>query len=252
MRKFSDTQGPTQLVLTHSVTNFNGNFNGTFRTERVRKTSILRQTSPFSNGMVSPTEKKNVRFADSMGYQLESIKYFSPQLVRRHSLNTGPLLSLSNNFCNQFNLTSQAVNKEKCNLVPSNFTMPSFQGDFMCKLQEQSVLLHSLTTSENTVYGIVSVVNHSFVKKVYVRYSFNDWASHIEQEGNYMLGSHDNESNTDKFTFTIYGNRSDFIQNSPILFHPRLFFAIRFETDDGRIFWDNNNGKNYCLNYLSF
>jgi hypothetical protein len=223
----------------HILNSFNKN-------DRIRKTSILRQSPPVIPespiSPFSPTEKKNVRFADSMGYQLESIKYYviSPQVRRRHSSANAPFIY------NQYN----EENNQKCSLVPTNFTMPSLQSDFDSKLRSQSILLHSITTAETSVYGIISVVNYSFVKKVYVRYTFNDWKTYVEQEGNYMLGSH--ESETDKFSFAIYCKQSDFKLSSPNLFHPRLFFALRYRTGDGREFWDNNEGKNYCLNFLAF
>ena len=92
-------------------------------------------------------------------------------------------------------------------------------------------------------------MNHSFIKKVFVRYTYNDWKTYTEVEANYMLGSH--EGQTDKFSFAIYCKPQDFTLSSPDLFHPRLFFAIRFQTGEGKQFWDNNDGKNYCLNFLA-
>lgn len=218
------------------------------KNDRIRRTSILRQTPPvITEAPVSPTsptyEKKNVRFADSMGGQLEAIKYYvvSPQVRRRHSSVAAP------NIYSQYYNTRD--NNQKCSLVPTNFTNPSLRAGFGSKLLSQSVLLHSITTAETTVYGIISVLNHTFIKKVFVRYTYNDWKSSVEVEANYMLGSHEGQS--DKFSFAIYCKPNDFTLSSPDLFHPRLYFVIRFQTGDGREFWDNNDNNNYCLNFLA-
>ncbi|XP_054164558.1 glycogen-binding subunit 76A-like [Oppia nitens] len=225
----------------HLVKRFNNN-------DRIRRTSILRQShSVISDELVSPTsptsptEKKNVRFADSIGGQLESVKYYviSPQVRRRHSTMAAP--NIYSQFYNE--------NHQKCSLVPTNYTNPSLRPDFISRVMSQSVVLHSVTTAETTVYGIISVANHTFVKKVFVKYTYNDWQTHVEVEANYMLGSHDGQS--DKFSFAIYAKPNNFTQSSPDLFHPRLYFAIRYQTGDGREFWDNNDRKNYCLNFMA-
>lgn len=171
-------------------------------------------------------------------------------------------------------------------LVACNFTSPSLQISFGQKLEAQSVLLHSVTTAETTVYGTVSVMNRHFTKRVLVRYTFNEWASYIEREATYMLGSHDGR--TDKFSFVIYARPEDFRaragsgiggnqqqQQQPNLAtaftaysqantfvangsqsatssHPRLYFALCFSTGDGRQYWDNNDGRNYCLNLTAY
>src|SRR5699024_2014465 len=101
-----------------------------------------------------------------------------------------------------------------------------------------------------------------FTKRVTIRYTFNEWNSFIEREATYMLGSHDGR--TDKFSFVIYARPEDFANNLATTFavhqsgtylsssrsmiqsiHPRVYFAIRFNTGDGREFWDNNDGRNY-------
>lgn len=212
-----------------------------FANERVRKASILRQRPPDIQEVLAAIpspEKKNVRFADSLGHQLEAVKYFinSPKVMRRHTVTLAP--DINNLYTNG-----------KSHLIPTNFTVPSLDPGFWDRLKSQSVLFHSCTTSETTVYGIVSVIDHSYVKKVYVRYTFNDWNSHVEQECSYIAGSHQNDN--DKFTFEIYCKPSDFTLSSPNLFHPRLFFAIRYKSGNGNEYWDNNFGKNYCLNYIT-
>ncbi|KAI7697923.1 Protein phosphatase 1 regulatory subunit 3A [Sarcoptes scabiei] len=282
------------------------------RHQRVRRTSILRRQPSFSN------EKKNVRFADSIGLKLENILYFQPPStpVRRF---TSPANSNSEwnaqtwhgILCDRFvaptcdlnrsnksdsnNRDGEEIHKnldkakqqafdsldsqQRYELVMSNFSNPSERFDFTQVLCEKNVLLHSITISETTIYGIVSCLNIHFIKKVYVRYTFDDWSTQIEREANYMLGSHDGR--TDKFSFCIYSQPKDFKifdgtendmiasernkssseedmsdgsddkENRPQMIDskrcPRIYFAIRFRSGDGQEFWDNNHGQNYRL-----
>lgn len=217
---------------------------------KVRKTSILRQTAPIFNdpqSPPSPTEKKNVRFADTIGLQLESIKYFggSPQPSRRHS--TGTLPKKSNlNLSNHNTFPVRVSNDKKRHaLVPINFSVPSLQVDFCSNLEYKSVLLNLLTMSETTIYGIVLVKNYSFSKQVFIRYTTNDWGTYKEIGCNYLMSSQGDHS--DKFNFTLYIEPSTFANCAS----SRLFFAIRYETN-GEVYWDNNGGKDYCLNYYQF
>lgn len=158
-------------------------------------------------------------------------------------------------------------------LVACNFASPSLQLSFGQRLEAQSVLLHSVVTAETTVYGTVSVLNLHYTKKVLIRYTFNEWATFVEREATYMLGSHDGK--TDKFSFVIYARPEDFgaqknnlataftaysqantfVANSDEASnssHPRLYFALCFTTGDGRTFWDNNDGRDYCLNLTAY
>lgn len=238
---------------------------------RVRRTSILRSQSFVSH------EKKNVRFADSMGGELENVRYFviSPQINRRYSSYTPPTYLNNEWNTNQWNwFTEKATDvfsskvssmkndftlnshpkqlSQRYELVAANFTSPSLNLDFNSQLQQKRVLLHSLTTAETTVYGTVSVMNLHFVKKVIVRYTFDDWKTSIEREASYMPGS--NDGNTDKFSFVIYAKPQDFNVGTiyPLSRSSRMFFAIQYAIGDNNEFWDNNNGRNYCLNLTPY
>lgn len=304
--------------------------------DRVRRTSILRNTSPLV--MSEACEKKNVRFADSLGHKLESVRYYviSPnQIRRRYSSNTQPtfitnfnspwhvanytsplqtstsLASLSKSLDDSNLLappaeahhlpphqqppTAASTGKDfdfshfrmgpRYELTPANFASPSLQYNFQARLDAQGVMLHSLTTAETTIYGIVVVKNLHFTKRVTVRYTFNEWRTYIEREATYMLGSHDGQ--TDKFSMVIYARPEDFtnaasvgsdtadkssspsssptptsaspvksasgfVLNRTPVRSPRICFAIRYVTGDEREYWDSNDGKNYCLNLTTF
>lgn len=264
---------------------------------RKKKTSILRTKS-----LSIHYEKKNVRFADTLGHSLENVRYFmlTPQIPpRRYSSYTPPLNnewnsdswhgtgdnmktnSMQNNtrFSSIPSMKRDYLNNTmnlnpRYELVIANFTIPSLSLDFSRRLFERKVILHSLTMAETTVYGNVSVENVHFVKKVFVRYTFDEWKTFIEREATYMPGSHD--GHTDKFSFVIYARPQDFNLNhyhyhSSPFYHQikpsnksnnehshhnesitKMFFAIRFTTGDGQEFWDNNDGLNYQLDLKPF
>ncbi|GIX78476.1 glycogen-binding subunit 76A [Caerostris extrusa] len=125
-------------------------------------------------------------------------------------------------------------------LVPA-FLPPSLSTAFIGRLKKLKVCLHSVSTADNTVYGIISVVvNVTFHKTVFVRYTANGWASYHDELATYLDGS--SVDDTDKFSFTLFCNPSDLCTRGH-----SLFFAVCFETAEGRQYWDSNDGKNYCI-----
>lgn len=179
--------------------------------------------------------KKIVRFADALGLELESIRYLVqkdlPKIVpsgtKLNNTDTSPSPPLNPNA------------PRKIQLVPA-FLVPSLSAMFMQRLKKLKVSLHSVSTADSTVYGIVSVVNLTFHKTVYIRYTVNRWKSYHDELAIYLDGSSDNDS--DKFTFTLFCNPSDLYSRGH-----SLFFAVCYETAEGDSYWDNNDGKNYCI-----
>ncbi|GIX80671.1 glycogen-binding subunit 76A [Caerostris darwini] len=176
--------------------------------------------------------KKIVRFADALGLELESIRY----LVQKDLPKIVP-------SCSDLNLekSDPKVKKgsTKIQLVPA-FLPPSLSTAFIGRLKKLKVCLHSVSTADNIVYGIISVVNVTFHKTVFVRYTANGWASYHDELATYLDGS--SVDGTDKFSFTLFCNPSDLCTRGH-----SLFFAVCFETAEGRQYWDSNDGKNYCI-----
>ncbi|GBN02696.1 Glycogen-binding subunit 76A [Araneus ventricosus] len=176
--------------------------------------------------------KKVVRFADALGLELESIRY----LVQKDLPKIVP-------SCSNLNLENKKVkknsNNKKIQLVPA-FLPPSLSSSFMGHLRKLKVCLHSVSTADNTVYGIISLINITFHKTVFVRYTANGWASHHDELATYLEGS--SVDDTDKFSFTLFCNPSDLCTRGH-----SLFFAVCYETAEGEQYWDNNDGKNYCI-----
>ncbi|XP_054721611.1 protein phosphatase 1 regulatory subunit 3D-like [Uloborus diversus] len=173
--------------------------------------------------------KKIVRFADALGLELESIRY----LVQKDLPKIVP---------SGTRLDSNSKPKsggKKIQLVPA-FLMPSLSVMFTERLRKLKVSLHSVSTADSTVYGIISVVNITFHKTIFVRYTVNTWVSYHDELATYLDGS--STEDTDKFSFTLFCTPSDLYSQGH-----SLFFAVCYETADGEAYWDNNGGKNYCI-----
>ena len=80
--------------------------------------------------------------------------------------------------------------------------------------------------------GFVRVANRAFEKRVYVRYTRNNWESFLEVEAYWVETV---EERTDKFIFVI---------PFPTDWTGTIEFAIRYEVR-GVQYWDNNEGDNY-------
>ncbi|XP_027199315.2 uncharacterized protein LOC113793470 [Dermatophagoides pteronyssinus] len=210
-------------------------------------------------------KKKEVRFADTIGRALENVCFFdkdSKLPLRRYSSYTPPANSEWNtdswhetesHIQNNSRLAASRPSK-KLEFVANNFVNPSLSPFFNHRLSECKVLLHSLSMAETTVYGIVSVMNIHYEKRVSVRYSFDEWQTYIDREATYMLGSHD--GHRDKFSFVIHARKQDFnIEDPSPCNHyrstPKMLFAICLKTGDGKAYWDNNYNQNYRLDLIS-
>ncbi|XP_035711115.1 glycogen-binding subunit 76A-like [Folsomia candida] len=183
----------------------------------------------------SKRDKKFVRFVDTLGLQLTSVKLF------HHD----ELPNVPESAFNHLSLTSRTSSPPKQSdvLLPT-FRQPGTLANFIVRLSEQKVLLESCQASaEDSVTvlsGEVKVVNVWFHKAVWVRYSYDGWASFAEIQATHKPDLHTGW--TDTFLFRL-----------PLL--PRkdtrppwdtLQFAIRYHTH-GNIYWDNNYTHNYRL-----
>ncbi|OXA49397.1 Glycogen-binding subunit 76A [Folsomia candida] len=123
----------------------------------------------------SKRDKKFVRFVDTLGLQLTSVKLF------HHD----ELPNVPESAFNHLSLTSRTSSPPKQSdvLLPT-FRQPGTLANFIVRLSEQKVLLESCQASaEDSVTvlsGEVKVVNVWFHKAVWVRYSYDGWASFAE------------------------------------------------------------------------
>ncbi|KAM4563314.1 uncharacterized protein PAE49_011442 isoform 2-T2 [Odontesthes bonariensis] len=89
--------------------------------------------------------------------------------------------------------------------------------------------------------GLISVLNISFHKAVYIRATMDHWATYFDHPAEYVHGSNDGE--TDQFSFKL-----SFAP--PYITHgSRIEFVVRYETSDGD-YWANNKSMNYATTLL--
>uniref|UniRef100_A0A3Q3FMC4 CBM21 domain-containing protein n=1 Tax=Kryptolebias marmoratus TaxID=37003 RepID=A0A3Q3FMC4_KRYMA len=180
----------------------------------------------------SPTSQKKVRFADSLGLELISVKHFDdaddPEVPERilAKLPKGTLHQLNTKFPRA---PSQSV------FMELQFTNPGTLPGFEQKVREVKVLLETVETDEFSLSGFVRVLNMAFEKSVSLRYSLNNWITFMDSLATYVPDS--SNGDTDKFCFKIV--MPTYLDNGGT-----LQFAIKYCVG-GQEFWDNNNGNNY-------
>ena len=115
------------------------------------------------------------------------------------------------------------------------------EDDVRCTVEEQKVFVESFQFSEahNVVVGTVRVWNIDPMKRLFTRYTLDNWETHIDLE-NIWEGSIGDEQwpQTDQFCFTIP-------LPSP-KWGGHVQFAVKYEVA-GQTFWDNNHGMNYKI-----
>ncbi|XP_061078230.1 protein phosphatase 1 regulatory subunit 3E-like [Conger conger] len=182
----------------------------------------------------SPTSHKKVRFADSLGLELTSVKHFCdadmpevPQPVvekfRRASTNH------FSNFDKFPRIPTQSV------FMEAQFINPGQLPGFLEKVFDVKVLLECIETNEYSLSGIVRVLNLAFEKNVFLRYTLNNWITFLDVLASYV--PHSTDGPTDKFSFKII--TPAFLESEDT-----LQFAIKYCVGQDE-FWDNNNGDNY-------
>uniref|UniRef100_A0A8C5DFS5 Protein phosphatase 1 regulatory subunit 3G n=1 Tax=Gouania willdenowi TaxID=441366 RepID=A0A8C5DFS5_GOUWI len=173
--------------------------------------------------------KKSVKFADSMGLTLAEIKHFStleePQIPTK-------VLHRHRSFPPQ-DLT---LDPDPDQLVPI-FPEP---WDAEHRAQRLRVCLERITVTRFDVRGQIRVLDRSPVKEVGVRYTFNEWLSHVDAQA--LPGVADQPD--------LLGERFVFTVHTPPCTDPNeaVHFAVYLRGHEGE-FWDNNNGQNYTLRY---
>ncbi|XP_036390411.1 protein phosphatase 1 regulatory subunit 3E-like [Megalops cyprinoides] len=182
----------------------------------------------------SPTSNKKVRFADSLGLELTSVKHFCdadmPEVPQRvlDKFRRGNTIHLSN-FDKFPRIPTQSV------FMEAQFINPGNLPGFLEKVQELKVMLECVETDEFCLSGFVRVLNLAFEKSVFLRYTLNNWITFLDVLASYVPNSSDGL--TDKFSFKII--TPTFLESEGT-----LQFAIKYCVGDNE-FWDNNNGNNY-------
>lgn len=173
-----------------------------------------------------------VRFADSEGKDLTKSKDFRKTddlKIPTHALE--PLRS-------GIERGLPAVGVRHFN--PKNFCLGiRSDGELQTLLKERKVVLKHVDIAPDLVIGTVEVGNVSsqHKKNVFARCTYNDWNSFIDVPAGCLPD--DDVSSTSSFSFALNIPR-DFVKGD------LMEFAVGY-TGMGRIYWDNNDGKNYII-----
>ncbi|KAL4642082.1 protein phosphatase 1 regulatory subunit 3E-like [Arapaima gigas] len=183
----------------------------------------------------SPSSQKKVRFADSLGLELTSVKHFCdadmpevPQRILDKFKRASP--PHLNHFDKFPRIPSQAPS-----FMEVQFANPGESPGFLEKVREQKVCLERVDTDEFSLSGFVRVLNVAFEKNVLLRYTLNNWVTFFDVPASYVPQSSDGF--TDKFSFKII--TPTFLESGG-----GLQFAVKYSVG-GDEFWDNNHGNNY-------
>jgi len=200
-----------------------------FDYQKVRRTTSLKsgKTPPIG----SPRCKKEVRFADALGLDLESVR----QILNS---NDPPIIPAS--ATKHLHLPSDMDDFLFCRrrLLHACFAQPGDSPTFLSRVTERRVALQSCVVTANAVNGIIRVANIAYEKRVSVRFSLDGWQTFTDIPATYVDGS--NDGSTDKFCFGIV---------LPESFGSAMEFSVRFVAggNDGDVFWDSNFGANYRI-----
>lgn len=188
-----------------------------------------------------PGGRKRVKFADSLGLNLASVKHFSsleePQIpskvLSRHRSFPPQPQDLFSDLCHSF----------RSSLDPDLVSCFPEPPEPERRVQQLRVCLENISISQSLVRGQVRVLSGCRDKEVGVRYTFNDWLSHVDAQAVHVAAE---ESG-------MVGERFGFTVPRPPLGPPMgprwaLTFALYLRSDEGE-FWDNNEGRNYSLRY---
>ncbi|KAM9332678.1 protein phosphatase 1 regulatory subunit 3G [Pholidichthys leucotaenia] len=212
-----------------------------FTRDRRRARSLPACTAALLDG---DTGRKRVKFADSMGLTLTSVKHFSSleepriptKVLSRHRRSfplplqdRDPLTDL----CQSFKSSLDAVR-----LVPS---FPELR-DVERRVQRLRVCLEDCVSTRFDLRGKIRVLSGSCAsREVGVRYTFNDWLTHVDAQAVPVPADQQRGLVGERFSFTLV---------TPPFPDPgsAVRFAVFTRSEEGE-FWDNNEGQNYTLRY---
>ncbi|CAF0900085.1 unnamed protein product [Rotaria sordida] len=213
--------------------------------------------------------KKNVRFADSIGRELEQVQYIqsainddskelsfflsssflssSPPSFTKNNLylpNTSFLEHKPWSFDVMFKSNKQINDKSYLKRFFCLYRQPNSEHPDIylreiwksqIKLEHADIPLKYSLTGEQQLIGTLWVTNIGFSKYVSIKYTFDNWLNTYEFEAQHCRHSNDFR-NIDQFQFIV---------NIPKNID-RIDFILRYCVNGGE-HWDNNEGKNYTL-----
>jgi len=198
--------------------------------------AVPRRSTSLKTGKTPPVasarRKKEVRFADALGLDLESVK---------HIMNTSEPPIVPASAVKHLMLRSESADfmPYRRRLLHACFSQPGMSRNFAERVLERRVLLETCLVAPTAIDGVVRVANIAYEKHVFVRYTMNGWLTFTDVLASYVHGS--SNSSTDQFRFSIA------LPNNFGIVGSAVEFSIKYEaggTGDC-VFWDSNYGANY-------
>lgn len=211
-----------------------------FLKDRRRARSLPAYPGALLDGDPGSDSRKRVKFADSLGLNLASVKHFSsleePQipskvLSRHRSFPPPQQQDLFTDLCNSFRSSLGPDRLVSCFPEPPEPER---------RVQQLRVCLEKITITQFDVRGQIRVLSGCRDKEVGVRYTFNDWLSHVDAQALHVAAEESGMVG-ERFGFTVF---------TPPFMDPSsaVHLAVYLKSDEGE-FWDNNEGRNYTLRY---
>ena len=133
----------------------------------------------------------------------------------------------------------QHINREYSLHLSKNFRFPT---DLLQQVYQQQVVLERIFIRGITAYGTIRVNNCSFHKRIFVKYTTDQWKTFSIVNAYYTM--HYSDTNTDSFQFKLTVSR-DKLLTLPM----KISFVICY-CANGDEFWDNNYSQNYTLEII--
>ncbi|XP_060705900.1 protein phosphatase 1 regulatory subunit 3G [Hemiscyllium ocellatum] len=227
----ADASNPEKEVLVSAVSRQSNELR--LNRRRTKSLPCLHDPSDFFSEFNGGLRKK-VKFADSLGLSLASVKHFrasdEPYIPSKVFLRLQSFPAIVDDLNEKFKALG-------IHCLRPAFSMPCEASDFMQRAERNRVCLENVTVRHFDVHGLIRVLNVSYVKEVIVRYTFNNWLSSMDTPAKYVEGS--SHSGTDQFSFDL--SIPPFLDQGSF-----VHFAICYRTDSEE-YWDNNFDKNYSL-----
>uniref|UniRef100_A0A8C5T3H4 CBM21 domain-containing protein n=1 Tax=Laticauda laticaudata TaxID=8630 RepID=A0A8C5T3H4_LATLA len=195
----------------------------------------------------SPSRRKTVRFADSLGLELTAVRHFCqadvpqvpppPAPLPASPLPRGADLLKTRKPPALGELEPVLFGPPAPVLEPLFPPQPGAGARFAERVRQHKVKLEWVRPEAAGLRGAVRVLNLAYEKTVSVRYTLNRWASCNEVPAAYLpppAAAHDGQ--TDRFAFHLPVGAGTTL----------LEFAVRYRVADTE-YWDNNDGHNYKL-----
>ncbi|KJH42536.1 putative phosphatase regulatory subunit [Dictyocaulus viviparus] len=185
---------------------------------------------------VSLKSQKSVRFADDCGEELCSVRVMTEPSDYPPQINPSVLRKLRGHIPED-----ETSIKEEARAWVLLFKQPASEYvRFRETLEKGRVSLENVVIKENLskLVGTIKVANIAFEKRVFVRYTTNNWQSYMDRQATYQPS---NSKVYDTFTFEL---------ELPTVFEKssRLEFCICYVAN-GTENWDSNGGENYKMDF---